>query len=36
MLKGIENAIEEYQCCGCTNGCDISCFESNPNQWFCV
>ena len=23
--------IKEYQCCGCSKGYDVSCFESNPN-----
>lgn len=35
MLKEIENAIKEYQCSGCTNGCDISCFDSIPNHCGC-
>jgi len=27
MKKNIKNAIEEYQCSGCMNGSDISCFK---------
>lgn len=31
MEKNIKNAIENYQCPGCSKGSDISCFEVNPN-----
>jgi hypothetical protein len=31
MEAKIKNAIEEYQCSGCCNGGDISCFKPNGN-----
>ena len=27
LEESIKNAIEEYQCSGCTNGSDISCYK---------
>jgi len=32
MEKEIKNAIENYQCSGCINGGDISCFAKNENS----
>lgn len=29
MKKEIKNAIEEYQCSGCSNGGDTKCFKEN-------
>lgn len=31
MEEEIKKAIEEYQCSGCINGHDVSCFMENPN-----
>lgn len=31
METKLKSAIEKYQCTGCTNGSDISCFEENSN-----
>lgn len=32
MNDTIKNAVENYQCSGCTNGSDISCYEKGYNQ----
>jgi len=31
MEEKLKNAVEEYQCSGCMNGGDISCFVKNSN-----
>lgn len=35
MEDNIKNAVEEYQCPGCTRGHDISCFEKNQYGFGC-
>ncbi len=28
----IEEAVENYQCTGCTNGCDVSCYDKSTGR----
>jgi len=35
MENKIKNAIEKYQCTGCVNGSDISCYEERQGSLSC-
>jgi hypothetical protein len=35
MEDKIKNAVEEYQCPGCSNGCDTSCYQKSDNSVSC-
>jgi len=42
MTEKQKELVEQYQCPGCVNGCDIKCFEKTPydidsckNDWSC-
>jgi hypothetical protein len=32
MTEEIKKLVEEYQCPGCVNGCDISCYENKSDE----
>lgn len=34
-MKKIDRAIENYQCCGCMRGSDISCFKPDSDSSAC-